>query len=63
MNETKEPLEQFGGRKFLFAILSTILGFVFVVTGKTTAENWFNFMEIIGATYVIGNVVTKFAPE
>ena len=62
MDEKKEPLENIGGRKFVFAILALALGFLLVATGKTDADTWFKFAEIVGATYVVGNVVTKFAP-
>jgi len=38
-------------------MLVVIFGFVLVLTGKTTADNFFQFVEIIGGTYIAGNVI------
>lgn len=54
-----DQIKNAGGRKFVFAFLSAVLSFVLVVMGKVSAENWFTFMGVIGATYVIGNVTSK----
>jgi len=45
-------------RKFLFGLLLIVMGFVFVEQGKVDVKFFFTFAEIIGATYVIGNVAT-----
>ena len=47
------------GRKFIFAILVTILGFILVLTGYVKAVDWQTFVILIGATYVIGNISDK----
>lgn len=49
------------GRKFIFALLVVIAGFVLVLTGKASVEQWFNFAELIGGIYVAGNVGEKVA--
>ena len=54
-------LSRLGGRKFLFALLAVILGFILVLARLTTAEQWMQFVEVIGAAYVIGNVASKFS--
>jgi hypothetical protein len=46
-------------KKFIYALLISILGFVFVVLGKVTANDWFSFVQIIGGMYVIGNIAEK----
>lgn len=56
-------IEQLGGRKFLFALLVSVLGFVLVLTKSLTSQEYLKFLEVVGATYVLGNVVSKFAPE
>lgn len=56
--EYKYPLQYIGGRKFLFAMLAITFGFVLVLTGNTTADNFFRFVEIVGGTYIAGNVVS-----
>lgn len=55
-------IEKIGGRKFLFAILAVLMCFVLVLTGYTTADKWLQFVEIIGGSYILGNVASKFAP-
>ena len=52
--ESNNPLLS---RKFVFLMLVVIFGFVLVLTGKTTADNFFQFVEIIGGTYIAGNVI------
>jgi len=52
-------IEKLGGRKFIFALLSVLLLFVLVVLGKILPETFVNAIEIIGGTYVIGNIATK----
>jgi hypothetical protein len=49
--------------KFLYAILVTVFGFILTVTGNVPADIFFNFCEIIGGSYILGNVIQKFAPE
>ncbi len=51
-----DPLEKFGGRKFIFGILGVVLSFILVLMGKLNADAWATFIEVIGGTYVIGNV-------
>jgi hypothetical protein len=56
-------LEKLGGRKFVFAILVILLGFVLVLTKVATSDQWMKFVEVVGSSYIIGNVVTKFSTE
>lgn len=51
-----ENLDKYGGRKFLYAILVVVLGFVFVCIGATTSDLWFDFAKFMGVVYVAGNV-------
>lgn len=55
--------DNFLSTKFLYAILITILGFALTVTGNVPAESFFSFCEVVGASYILGNVVQKFAPK
>lgn len=51
----------FGGRKFFYALLVVILAFALVLTDKISADAFLKFVEIIGGSYVVGNVASKFA--
>jgi hypothetical protein len=46
-------------KKFIYALLISILGFIFVVLGKVTASDWFSFVQVVGGVYVIGNIADK----
>lgn len=46
-------------RKFIYAILVVVAGFILVVVGKATADQWMTFTTVMGGIYVIGNVATK----
>jgi len=48
-----------GGRKFVFALILITMGFILVITGETTVDSFFNFAELVGGTYVLGNIATK----
>ncbi len=48
-------------RKFLFAILATLLAFVLVLTDKVSSPDFLAFIGVIGTQYVLGNVASKFA--
>lgn len=52
-------MDQLGGRKFIFAMVVVTAGFVLVLFGKSTVEQWFNFAELIGGIYVAGNIGEK----
>jgi hypothetical protein len=54
-------LDKIGGRKFLYAVLIVALGYSLVVLNQTTAKEWMAFAAVIGGTYIIGNVASKFA--
>ena len=47
-------------RKFLFAVMVVVMGFILVITNKVTVDVFFNFAEVVGGTYVIGNLGSKF---
>jgi hypothetical protein len=46
-------------KKFIFAIILAIMGFVLVLLDKTTSDFFFKFIEVIGAGYVVGNISDK----
>jgi len=48
-------------RKFLFAILVTVLSFVLVILKLVTPEQWLQFVAVIGTGYVLTNTASKFA--
>jgi predicted RND superfamily exporter protein len=48
-------------RKFIYAILITILGFLLVVFHQVKPEDWFSFVQVVGGIYVIGNIADKIA--
>jgi hypothetical protein len=52
-------IKALGGRKFIYALLVTILGFVLVLVEKVPASDYLTFVGVIGATYVLGNVANK----
>lgn len=47
-------------RKFLYAILVLLLGFVLVIVKTITGDSWINLAQTIGGIYVIGNVADQF---
>lgn len=53
-------IDQLGGRKFVYTLLLTIIGFIFVLIGKMTAKEYLDFCIVIGGIYTAGNVVSKF---
>lgn len=54
-------MDTLGGRKFIFGLLLIIIGFVFTILKMVEVNDFFTFAEVVGATYVIGNVGTKIA--
>jgi hypothetical protein len=46
-------------KKFIFALVAVISGFILVILDKTTADVFFKFAEIIGGVYVVGNISDK----
>ena len=48
-----------GGRKFFFAILTSVLVFVLTTLQMVTPEQFIKFLEFIGVSYIIGNVANK----
>lgn len=53
-------INKIGGRKFIYILLLTIIGFVFVLMGKMTAKEYLDFCVLISGIYIVGNVATKF---
>lgn len=49
----------FASKKFVFALVLSIMGFVLVILDKTTTDFFFKFVEVVGVTYVIGNINDK----
>jgi hypothetical protein len=50
-------------RKFIYALVVVVMGFILTAMGQVSAESFFNFAQLIGGIYVLGNVASKFAPE
>ena len=50
-------------RKFIFAILATILGFYLVISKMVTPDIFFEFVKWLGGMYILGNVATKVASK
>ena len=46
-------------KKFIFALVAIAMGFVLVLLDKTTSDFFFKFAEIVGGTYVVGNISDK----
>lgn len=46
-------------KKFIFALVGMVMAFVLVLMNKTTSEVFFRFAEIVGGTYVVGNISDK----
>ncbi|MEM4711392.1 MAG: hypothetical protein QXL18_05590 [Candidatus Woesearchaeota archaeon] len=53
-------IDKIGGRKFVYTLLLTIIGFIFVLIGKMTAKEYLDFCALISGIYIVGNVATKF---
>ena len=49
-------IDKLGGRKFIFGIMLSLMGFAFAYMKFLTAQEWVTFEAIIGGTYVVGNV-------
>lgn len=47
-------------RKFIFALTVVVLGFVLVILGRVQPTDWFNFAQMIGGIYVVGNIADQF---
>jgi hypothetical protein len=52
-------VDKLTSRKFIFAILVVLLGYSMVMTKCLTAKEWLGFVEVIGGSYIIGNVASK----
>lgn len=61
MGKEKFLMEEIGGRKFVFSILLTIFSFALVLTGFVDSKVWLDFVKFLLASYIAGNVATKFA--
>jgi hypothetical protein len=55
-------MENLLSTKFIYAMFGVALAFVLVLMGNLTGEQFTNFVEILGASYILGNVISKFAP-
>jgi hypothetical protein len=49
--------------KFIYAIVALVSGLVLCALGIVSGEEFFKFAEIIGGSYILGNVVQKFIPQ
>lgn len=46
-------------KKFIFALVVVLMGFILVLLKETTSDVFFKFAELVGGLYVIGNGVDK----
>jgi len=46
-------------KKFIFALVALVMGFVLVLLDKTTSDIFFKFVEWVGGIYVAGNISDK----
>jgi hypothetical protein len=56
-------MDHYLSRKFIYALLAVMMGFILTVMDHVSAESFFNYVQIIGGSYILGNVASKFAPE
>ncbi len=54
-------MEQLGGRKFLYVLLVTSMGFGLVLTKLASSVEWFNFTQAVALLFFAGNVGEKVA--
>jgi len=47
--------------KFIFAMFALFLAFVLVCFQYVTGEQFLTFVNVLGGSYILGNVVAKFA--
>lgn len=55
----EERIDSLLSRKFLFSAVSVLLAYTLVLSGKVEPKEFFNFVEIMGGAYILGNVATK----
>lgn len=48
--------------KFIYAMVALLSGLALTFIGVVTGAEFFKFAEIIGGSYILGNVVQKFIP-
>ncbi len=48
-------IEQLGGRKFVYAVLALLLGFILVMFSKVDANQFLEFTKWIAGIFVAGN--------
>lgn len=46
--------------KFIFCMVSVIMSFILVIVEKIGATEFLTFVNIMGGTYIVGNVASKF---
>ena len=46
-------------RKFIFAILVVVMGYILVLLGKVNAQEFFSFAQLIGGIYIVGNIASR----
>lgn len=49
-------MDTLGGRKFIFGLIITFMGFGLVIGKYIDVQFFFNFINIVFATYIVGNV-------
>ena len=52
-------MENLTSTKFIFCMVSIIMAFALVWVEKIAASEFLTFVNIMGATYIIGNVASK----
>lgn len=56
-------MDDFLSRKFIFAVLLVVLGFILVLMDKASSDSWLASIQVIGGTYVLGNVGEKWVEK
>lgn len=56
-------MDKLGGRKFVFAVAVVIIASGFVFAKVLPIEKWVEFVEVVGASYVLGNIASKFVAK
>lgn len=54
-------MEQIGGRKFVYAVLALVLGFILVMSNKVDANQFLEFTKWIAGIFVVGNATVDVA--
>lgn len=51
--------ENLTSTKFIYAVMASLMGFILVLFNKVDAQAFLTFVNVIGATFIAGNVIAK----